>query len=365
MNRKKNFICLFPLGENVHLVKDVGQVPYWLQKNGYYNSFVSFYEDENKLPYLKTEVKGLNYVKMKKVFKSDNINMLLFFLTHLSKFDILMFFHVDKFKLALVLLMKVISLNRVQIYIKMDLDERFLTKEIPKKGLLFLFFKYLCSKIDLFTVETKLLHQFINSSTFIQAELMPNGVDNEYFTDDVSKEEVFLSVGRLGSFEKGTDILLKALDGIDLKNWTFKLVGPIAHDFMPVIDAFFINNPHLIDKVIFTGNISDRSLLKELYREASVFVLPSRSESFGLVLVEAMANGCYVLATELNATNDITNNGRWGLLVSKNDFVGLRQALDKIVSLKCAIPDPKEIIEYAKFNYKWGSNVRIIFDKLG
>ena len=70
----KKFLCLFPRGRNIELVKDVGMIPFMLQKEGYYKSYIAFYKDMEELPYLKTEVKGLNYLRVSQTFKNEEWN---------------------------------------------------------------------------------------------------------------------------------------------------------------------------------------------------------------------------------------------------------------------------------------------------
>lgn len=51
--------------------------------------------------------------------------------------------------------------------------------------------------------------------------------------------------------------------------------------------------------VILLGNIEDKNLLYDDYDRAKVFLLTSRWESFGIVLVEALRFGNYIIATEI------------------------------------------------------------------
>ena len=77
------------------------------------------------------------------------------------------------------------------------------------------------------------------------------------------KENIILTVGRLGTEAKNTELLLETLKEIDLKDWKVYLVGSIDKRFVNYKENFFKENPSLIDKIIFTGEIKDR---KELYK---------------------------------------------------------------------------------------------------
>ena len=105
--RKKKFHCLFPVGQNVHLIKDVGMIPYMLYKEGFYEATISFYEDQKKLPYLNDEVKGLKYKKIKKYFGNEDVNIFIFLIQNFWKMNIVMMFHPSFKKILLSYFFKV------------------------------------------------------------------------------------------------------------------------------------------------------------------------------------------------------------------------------------------------------------------
>lgn len=86
----------------------------------------------------------------------------------------------------------------------------------------------------------------------------------------------------------------------------------------------------LSDAVCFEGVVS-RERLAALYREASVFVMPSANEGFGLVYVEAMAAGIpCVVAT--GAAEEIVEDGATGVVVAPNDAAGLERAIVRLMT---------------------------------
>jgi glycosyltransferase involved in cell wall biosynthesis len=83
------------------------------------------------------------------------------------------------------------------------------------------------------------------------------------------------------------------------------------------------------DRVRFLGYISDP---KDIYPMLDVLVLPSRKETFGLVLIEAMGFGLPVVATEAGGVPEIVVDGVTGILVPPDDPVTLAGAIDKLVA---------------------------------
>lgn len=82
-------------------------------------------------------------------------------------------------------------------------------------------------------------------------------------------------------------------------------------------------------RLTVTGWVRDATVY---LREADVFVLPSRYESFGLVTAEAMACGLPVVATDVDGTRDLVNHGLTGWLVALDDLAGASARLAELVA---------------------------------
>jgi glycosyltransferase involved in cell wall biosynthesis len=80
-----------------------------------------------------------------------------------------------------------------------------------------------------------------------------------------------------------------------------------------------------------------------------MFVLPSEREGMPLVILEAMAMGLPVVATDVTGTKDIVANGKNGLLVPFGDVAAFRSALQKIKA------DPKLFSDLSKKSHKMAS----------
>jgi glycosyltransferase involved in cell wall biosynthesis len=81
------------------------------------------------------------------------------------------------------------------------------------------------------------------------------------------------------------------------------------------------------------------------YRRARCFAFASREESFGLVLVEALAEGLPVAVTPSDGPNEVLENGRFGYLVPHDDPAAMAAAIDRMLT---APGDPAPRLERAK-----------------
>lgn len=124
-----------------------------------------------------------------------------------------------------------------------------------------------------------------------------------------------ISVARLLPEKKGQDILIRAIKrcvdrGLDVE---CTLVGsPMEGDSqtLPRLQAL-VSTLQLTSRVHF---LTGRSDVPALLGSSNIFVLPSRYEGFGLALVEAMAAGLPVIASNIDGPADIITDGKNGLL---------------------------------------------------
>ena len=141
-----------------------------------------------------------------------------------------------------------------------------------------------------------------------------------------------LYVGRLAP-EKGVDVLIAAAalwagPGRDVH---LHIVGKGPMDRALRAQAQQVTSPHLT--VTFHGYLPQGSpTLTDLYHNAHLFVLSSRSEGIPKVLLEAMAWGVPILATRVGGIPDIVQDGYNGILVSAPTPALFAQALDQLFS---------------------------------
>jgi len=143
-------------------------------------------------------------------------------------------------------------------------------------------------------------------------------------------DKMVLFVGRLVS-RKGVDILIDAVAHCATLggNFRFKLVivgtGPLEGALRNQVSRKGVN-----ELIIFTQSLNSEQLLHH-YRSSDLFVLPSYYEGFGIVLLEAMASGLPVIATNVSAIPEVVIEGETGYLVKPGDPVALCHAIMQIL----------------------------------
>lgn len=154
----------------------------------------------------------------------------------------------------------------------------------------------------------------------------------------------FLAVGRFSRLHKGFDLLIEAFHifAQDNLEWTLDIVGegveePIYHQL--------IEKYHLQERIHihpFTTNI------QQYYHEAQIYVLSSRWEGFGLVLVEAMAHGLPVVSSNLPTSKEIM--GDFGLYFINGDINGLACQMQAATQIDWQKKSKQALLIAARFN---------------
>lgn len=161
--------------------------------------------------------------------------------------------------------------------------------------------------------------------------LVPNGVDTEFFRPEGPRlrqwEEgdfPLLFVGR-DEPRKGLHVLLKAFPRLKKRYPQLQLMVVGAEG----------EGRAASEGVVWMGRLEDR-LLPAVYRSARALVAPSLGwESFGVVLLEAMACGLPVLASNIPGYRAVVRDGREGILFTPGNEEALEEAVAKLVEGSC------------------------------
>ena len=172
----------------------------------------------------------------------------------------------------------------------------------------------------------KKLAEAFDSNSPIQ--VIPNGVDLQRYAPGNREWEPprLLLVGRL-VYQKGVDILLEALEGLQSHPWELSLVGdgPERETLQSLAQKYGIS-----DRVHFRSWLDDDALVEQL-QEANLFVFPSRHEGMPNAVLEAMACGLPVIASRIAGNEELVIDGETGFLVPAEDPDALREAISELI----------------------------------
>lgn len=356
---KRSLLTLYPTLKNVHLVKDVGMIPFILQQFYDYDVTIATYNNE-AFPFLETEVKGLKVVFIKKITGFELLDSILYLIIFSRKYNILQVYHFKIFSLIYCLCFKILKVYSYSVtYLKLDANDDILT--LSYQGIKRILMNFFLARLDIVTVETARLQLALNQNNLFGqlVHLVPNG----FYTAAPRKDYLYknkvnkiVTVGRIGTFHKNNETLLEGFNIFSTTNpdWTLEVIGPIEDSFKPFIEAYFQRYPHLMQRVVFTGAVYDRELLGKKYADSKLFVLSSLRESFGLVYLEAMEKGCYVISSDITPAYDVTQCGKFGSLFPVGNAVELANCLEYAVQHEQFLEEicPR-IQDFVHTNFYW------------
>jgi Glycosyltransferase len=177
-------------------------------------------------------------------------------------------------------------------------------------------------------------------------KIIPMGVDIDLFSKQKRNIEIrsqlnagdndilILSVGRFAE-KKGLIYLVQALEYIVQKHRNVKLAfigfGPDEQKLKNLVEELELN-----DYVEFLGKIPNQEL-PQYYSSADIFVLPSivdsrgDTEGLGVVLLEALAARCAVVASNVGGITDIIKDNYTGLLVEQKNSIDLANKINLLI----------------------------------
>lgn len=308
--------------------------------------------------------KRFNIVMLKPFLKYGHAAFLPQLFWRLRSFDIVHLHYPFYGAAEIVLLKKIFSGKKMKLIVHYHMD----TVGDGLKGFIFKFHRLIvlpllirladiitCASID-YIKHSNLSGYFEKYGGKFRQTLF--GVDLNQFQprEDIfkQKEKTILFVGGLdrAHYFKGLDNLLKAVSKLKINNWNLAIVGD--GDLRPRYENL-CRLLNIDKKVKFVGSVGPEKLV-EYYNNCYVLVLPSvdKSEAFGLVLLEAMASGKPVIASNLPGVRSVFKNGVHGLTVKPGDVSDLVSKLKALLSYEKLAKDMgragRELVEK---KYSW------------
>lgn len=172
-------------------------------------------------------------------------------------------------------------------------------------------------------------------------EVIPNPLSFYPAESSSVIEKTVICVGKI-SYQKGQDLLVRAWEEVWQKHpdWKLELYGYANEDFLPT-EVLKKKNIH---------HFPPEKNIIEKYLKSSIYVMSSRFEGFGMVLIEAMACGVPCISFDCNyGPADIIRVEIDGLLVNKENTPELAQQLNRLIENEVL---RKEMGTHAKQNVR-------------
>jgi len=173
--------------------------------------------------------------------------------------------------------------------------------------------------------------RYVNNTFPGDYEIIPNGIDFKHFASEAAPYPEYqdgklniLFVGRLEK-RKGLRYLLEAYSKLKWEQQNIRLI--VVGPGNPDKESYRILSSHNLKDVEFVGRVSYDDLPR-YYASSDIFCSPATgAESFGIVLLEAMAAGKPVVASDIEGFRGVMTEGEQGMFVPKKDSDALAKTL--------------------------------------
>lgn len=184
---------------------------------------------------------------------------------------------------------------------------------------------------------TDILKRLITDNKVIE---IPIGISNDWlFSNENTKESKTLNFIFIGRYErlKGIDELNEVIVSLSNKyKFNFDFIGPIPKE----------KQLTEYDNITYHGAIYDEEKVKSLLSESDILVSASWSEGMPTVILEAMARGCAIIATDVGAVSEQVDSSN-GILIPPGHKKALSDAMIKFISM-----DSEELHKMKEASFK-------------
>ena len=335
---------------NQELLKDCGLVPYLLHKNyGFRAVMVGAGKfAPEAFPYLEY-VRGLEM----DFIDEDTVEARLKYVkAHAGDIDLLILYGARPEYAPVVDLYKKLRPDG-KIYLAADMDSRWAVQvQFANPA-----FKRMFALCDVVATSCRPVQKHIIAKWNVPVNLIRNGWYNfaGVTFDDMRKENVILTVARIGTFQKQNHVMLEAFAKVaaQLPTWTMRLVGTVEDDFKPYVEKYFAEHPNLRGRVIFVGLVESKAALMEEYKRAKIFCLSSHWEGGAPnVTAEALFSGNFIVTSAIDAADDMIDGGKCGRVFPVGNVDALADIFREVCTNDELIADgERHAVEYAKQNF--------------
>ena len=348
------FCTIFPSYRDYHFFKDPGQVPYRFARLGYDTTLVC-YRNKSSFPETEKHMK-VRILPDRWMLRKFNSAIIIYLFFNSRRIDILNTFHLNWSSLLFVGLYKLFN-RKGFAYVKLDncifsgkypWEEDYASEKPAQTGHRKLKRRlkgsiarhFFLNKVDLWSVEDEYSReQYEQKYAFFKGKLIT--VYNGHTSDLPGsappcglneKEDIIMTAGRLGAYQKATEVLLEAFRTVaSQSSYDLHLAGSVETGFLGYIEDFFRSNPGLKQRVFFHGPLG-RDELYGLYRKSKIFCISSRYEGMAIVFPEAMYYSNAIVTTWPVSLKYLIDKHEAGLAVETDNPNALAEALLRLIN---------------------------------
>ena len=282
--------------------------------------FLNYYKIENKLIYSKNNYFSFN-IDIENIVKDYDI-------VHIygswRPFLIKVFYTAKK-------LNKKVVISPIGTLYPWSLNQ----KKIKKKLALFFYQRKVLNLADVVHATSKIeAKNLVINNLGKKIKIIGHGIEiNKSFVPKIKKDQVKKLIFFFIIHEKkGLIELIKIWDKLKFKkNWQLEIYGPVSNDsyFKNIVN--FISKNNLENEIKVLGSVFNEQKKKKIFYEANAFILPSKSENFGISIGEALSYGLPVLTT-FQTPWKIINDYKAGIVFDFSEE-NILYELDKFMNL--------------------------------
>ncbi len=157
----------------------------------------------------------------------------------------------------------------------------------------------------------------------VNSSVIPNGISEIFLNQDSAVGDYLAFIGRIDIYNKGLDLLLKAVKEIKIK----LIIAGKGKDITKLKNM--IREMNLTDLIVYAGYLSESEKLSFI-SNSKFIIMPSRFEGQGIVALEAAALGKPIVVSDIPELRYVTEN-RFGVSFRSEDVNSLRQAIEYLI----------------------------------
>ena len=171
---------------------------------------------------------------------------------------------------------------------------------------------------------------------------IPIGITNEWLINNIPSHtgniRKFVFIGRYER-RKGIEELHSVIKQLIKENYNFQFhfIGPVPQSKRLNSNNLLAFSPNNLlvfspNNLMYHGSIQDEKKIQKILQQSDVLVCPSWSEGMPTVILEAMASGCAIIASDVGAVSEQVSPEN-GILIEPGNKYQLKQALEKMIQL--------------------------------